>query len=163
MKKLLILLLVFLSCLPVFADTVYEIETSHGIQQVVIPDGYTAVDVLLKISQAYYELNWDYEELSEKAAQLSEDIKSYIEENNQLQADYKALTADYELLVAELKRLSKLTPVSGIIGLGFGYYEAKVYPSLSLGVELYERFSLITSIHLINLKPAIGIGVNYHF
>lgn len=163
MKRLLIFVLLFFCLVPIFADAVYEIETSQGTQQVVIPEGYTEKDVLLAIAKAYYELSWDFDELTIKAQKLSEDIDTYIAENKQLRADYEALIADYKLLTEKLTKLSKVTPVAAIAGIGVGYYGTIIYPTLNLGVELFEKFSMITSIHLIELKPSIGIGINYHF
>lgn len=163
MKKLLIFLIIFFCCIPVFADTIYEIETSRGIQQVVVPDGYTEKDVMLTIAKAYYELNWDFEDLTAKSQVLIEDLNKYIADNKQLRSDYDILRSQYEELILKFEQLSRLTPLAGIAGVGFGYYKDTVYPSINIGVELYERFSLITSIHLIDLQPAIGIGINYHF
>lgn len=163
MRKLLIFILMALCCFPVFADTIYEIETSHGPQQIVIPDGYTDKDVLLIIAKAYYELSWDFDELTEKSQKLAEDVEVYLEENKKLQVQYEELTLSYQELVDKMSELTKRTPVAAIAGLGFGYYSKEPYFSVNLGVELFEKFSLITSLHLIDMQPAIGIGVNYHF
>lgn len=158
MKKLaLILFLVFIGIFSCFSQEIYTVQTSHGEQQVVIPDGYTAVDVLLTLAKSYYELSWDYDELSEKVEKLTADTEVYIQENQELRTKYQDLIDDYKLLTTKLEQLSKTTVIRALGGIGAVYSPGAFSPSLYIGAELFERFSLMTSIGWLNNKLSIGL------
>ena len=160
MKKIIIILfLVFISIFTCFSQEIYTVQTSHGDQQVIIPDGYTAKDILLTIAQAYYELSWDYDELSEKTGKLTADIEAYIIENQELRTKYQDLVADYQVLTDKLSQLAKVTPLRALGGIGLIYSPGIYSPSLYLGAEIYERFGLMTSVGW--LKDSLSIGLAF--
>ena len=163
MKKILIFAILLLFSAALFADTVYEIETSKGIQKVVVPEGYTELEVLLEVSKAYYELSYDFDELTEKAETLTKDVETYIQENQKLRTEYQQLDSDYQAIVEKLTKTSKPTIFKGLVGAGVGYYQTNIYPVLNLGAELFERFSLVTSLGFLNGYILTQVGLNVTF
>lgn len=159
MKKLFLVVLILLSCLALFAETTYVVETSRGEQKVIIPDGYTEKDVLLIIAQKYYELNYSFDDLTEKANKLAKDTEEYIEENKKLRENYDTLIANYSTVVTKLENLSKTTFLKGLAGAGIKYVDKAFLAEIHLGAELFERLSIITSIGVLN--SALTVGFNF--
>lgn len=152
-------MLVVLSCFALFAETVYTVETSRGEQKVVIPDGYTEKDVLLIIAQKYYELNYSFEDLTEKTNKLTADVEEYIEENKKLRDNYDTVIANYSTVVTKLESLSKTTFLKGLAGAGIKYVDKSFLAEIHLGAELFERLSIITSVGVLN--SALTVGLNF--
>ena len=108
MKKLIVFILVMMLAVPVFA-TSYEIMTDRGKQEVVVPDGYDPLDVLLIIAQNYYNLNYKYEEIVIDYEKLTDKANSYIEANNQLRANLKTFPRHLKICQKNTQRLQGLT------------------------------------------------------
>ena len=154
MKKLIVFILVMMLAVPVFA-TSYEIMTDKGKQEVVVPDGYDPLDVLLIIAQNYYNLNYKYEEIVIDYEKLTDKANSYIEANNQLRANYCALESKFEDLSKAFENLSKeyskatrTDPIKSQVGFQLGYnpFVQKLNIGMTYGAVLMEKVNLLSSI-----------------
>ena len=154
MKKLIVFILVMMLAVPVFA-TSYEIMTDKGKQEVVVPDGYDPLDVLLIIAQNYYNLNYKYEEIVIDYEKLTDKANSYIEANNQLRANYCALESKFEDLSKAFENLSKeyskatkIDLIKSQVGFQLGYnpFVQKLNIGITYGAVLMEKVNLLSSI-----------------
>lgn len=154
MKKLIVFILVMMLAVPVFA-TSYEIMTDKGKQEVVVPDGYDPLDVLLIIAQNYYNLNYKYEEIVIDYEKLTDKANSYIEANNQLRANYCALESKFEDLSKAFENLSKEYSkatrsdlIKSQVGFQLGYnpFVQKLNIEMTYGAVLMEKVNLLSSI-----------------
>ena len=154
MKKLIVFILVMMLAVPVFA-TSYEIMTDRGKQEVVVPDGYDPLDVLLIIAQNYYNLNYKYEEIVIDYEKLTDKANSYIEANNQLRANYCALESKFEDLSKAFENLSKeyskatrIDLIKSQVGFQLGYnpFVQKLNIGMTYGAVLMEKVNLLSSI-----------------
>ena len=154
MKKLIVFILVMMLAVPVFA-TSYEIMTDRGKQEVVVPDGYDPLDVLLIIAQNYYNLNYKYEEIVVDYEKLTDKANSYIEANNQLRANYCALESKFEDLSKAFENLSKeyskatkIDLIKSQVGFQLGYnpFVQKLNIGMTYGAVLMEKVNLLSSI-----------------
>ena len=154
MKKLIVFILVMMLAVPVFA-TSYEIMTDKGKQEVVVPDGYDPLDVLLIIAQNYYNLNYKYEEIVVDYEKLTDKANSYIEANNQLRANYCALESKFEDLSKAFENLSKeyskatkIDLIKSQVGFQLGYnpFIQKLNIGMTYGAVLMEKVNLLSSI-----------------
>ena len=154
MKKLIVFILVMMLAVPVFA-TSYEIMTDKGKQEVVVPDGYDPLDVLLIIAQNYYNLNYKYEEIVVDYEKLTDKANSYIEANNQLRANYCALESKFEDLSKAFENLSKeyskatkIDLIKSQVGFQLGYnpFVQKLNIGMTYGAVLMEKVNLLSSI-----------------
>ena len=154
MKKLIVFILVMMLAVPVFA-TSYEIMTDRGKQEVVVPDGYDPLDVLLIIAQNYYNLNYKYEEIVIDYEKLTDKVNSYIEANNQLRANYCALESKFEDLSKAFENLSKeyskatkIDLIKSQVGFQLGYnpFVQKLNIGMTYGAVLMEKVNLLSSI-----------------
>lgn len=154
MKKLIVFILVMMLAVPVFA-TSYEIMTDRGKQEVVVPDGYDPLDVLLIIAQNYYNLNYKYEEIVIDYEKLTDKANSYIEANNQLRANYCALESKFEDLSKAFENLSKeyskatkIDLIKSQVGFQLGYnpFIQKLNIGMTYGAVLMEKVNLLSSI-----------------
>ena len=154
MKKLIVFILVMMLAVPVFA-TSYEIMTDKGKQEVVVPDGYDPLDVLLIIAQNYYNLNYKYEEIVIDYEKLTDKANSYIEANNQLRASYCALESKFEDLSKAFENLSKeyskatrIDLIKSQVGFQLGYnpFAQKLNIGMTYGAVLMEKVNLLSSI-----------------
>ena len=154
MKKLIVFILVMMLAVPVFA-TSYEIMTDKGKQEVVVPDGYDPLDVLLIIAQNYYNLNYKYEEIVIDYEKLTDKANSYIEANNQLRANYCALESKFENLSKAFENLSKeyskatkIDLIKSQVGFQLGYnpFVQKLNIGMTYGAVLMEKVNLLSSI-----------------
>ena len=154
MKKLIVFILVMMFAVPVFA-TSYEIMTDKGKQEVVVPDGYDPLDVLLIIAQNYYNLNYKYEEIVIDYEKLTDKANSYIEANNQLRANYCALESKFEDLSKAFENLSKeyskatkIDLIKSQVGFQLGYnpFVQKLNIGMTYGAVLMEKVNLLSSI-----------------
>ena len=154
MKKLIVFILVMMLAVPVFA-TSYEIMTDKGKQEVVVPDGYDPLDVLLIIAQNYYNLNYKYEEIVIDYEKLTDKANSYIEANNQLRANYCALESKFEDLSKAFENLSKeyskatrIDLIKSQVGFQLGYnpFVQKLNIGMTYGAVLMEEVNLLSSI-----------------
>ena len=154
MKKLIVFILVMMLAVPVFA-TSYEIMTDKGKQEVVVPDGYDPLDVLLIIAQNYYNLNYKYEEIVIDYEKLTDKANSYIEANNQLRANYCALENKFEDLSKAFENLSKeyskatrTDLIKSQVGFQLGYnpFVQKLNIGMTYGAVLMEKVNLLSSI-----------------
>ena len=154
MKKLIVFILVMMLAVPVFA-TSYEIMTDRGKQEVVVPDGYEPLDVLLIIAQNYYNLNYKYEEIVIDYEKLTDKANSYIEANNQLRANYCVLESKFEDLSKAFENLSKeyskatkIDLIKSQVGFQLGYnpFVQKLNIGMTYGAVLMEKVNLLSSI-----------------
>ena len=154
MKKLIVFILAMMLAVPVFA-TSYEIMTDKGKQEVVVPDGYDPLDVLLIIAQNYYNLNYKYEEIVIDYEKLTDKANSYIEANNQLRANYCALESKFEDLSKAFENLSKeyskatkIDLIKSQVGFQLGYnpFVQKLNIGITYGAVLMEKVNLLSSI-----------------
>ena len=154
MKKLIVFILVMMLAVPVFA-TSYEIMTDKGKQEVVVPDGYDPLDVLLIIAQNYYNLNYKYEEIVIDYEKLTDKANSYIEANNQLRANYCALESKFEDLSKafenqskEYSKATKIDLIKSQVGFQLGYnpFVQKLNIGMTYGAVLMEKVNLLSSI-----------------
>ena len=154
MKKLIVFILAMMLAVPVFA-TSYEIMTDKGKQEVVVPDGYDPLDVLLIIAQNYYNLNYKYEEIVIDYEKLTDKANSYIEANNQLRANYCALESKFEDLSKAFENLSKeyskatkIDLIKSQVGFQLGYnpFVQKLNIGMTYGAVLMEKVNLLSSI-----------------
>lgn len=101
MKRLLCIIMVLLALFnTVYASQTFELETKYGIKTVVIPDGYTAEEVLCQVAKAYYELNEEHKILIVEYQELSDEVKEYIKSNEELRTEYINLLEKYQNLVS---------------------------------------------------------------
>ena len=149
-----VVILVRMLAVPVLA-TSYEIMTDKGKQEVVVPDGYDPLDVLLIIAQNYYNLNYKYEEIVIDYEKLTDKANSYIEANNQLRANYCALESKFEDLSKAFENLSKeyskatkIDLIKSQVGFQLGYnpFVQKLNIGVTYGAVLMEKVNLLSSI-----------------
>ena len=172
MKKLIIFILVMMLAVPVFA-TSYEIMTDRGKQEVVVPDGYDPLDVLLIIAQNYYNLNYKYEEIVIDYEKLTDKANSYIEANNQLRANYCALESKFEDLSKAFENLSKeyskatrIDLIKSQIGFQLGYnpFVQKLNIGMTYGAVLMEKVNLLSSINAeLGDSPSMSVSLGLLF
>ena len=172
MKKLIVFILVMMLAVPVFA-TSYEIMTDKGKQEVVVPDGYDPLDVLLIIAQNYYNLNYKYEEIVIDYEKLTDKANSYIEANNQLRANYCALESKFEDLSKAFENLSKeyskatkIDLIKSQVGFQLGYnpFVQKLNIGMTYGAVLMEKVNLLSSINAeLADPPSISVSLGLLF
>ena len=172
MKKLIVFILVMMLAVPVFA-TSYEIMTDKGKQEVVVPDGYDPLDVLLIIAQNYYNLNYKYEEIVIDYEKLTDKANSYIEANNQLRANYYALESKFEDLSKAFENLSKeyskatkIDLIKSQVGFQLGYnpFVQKLNIGMTYGAVLMEKVNLLSSIVAeLGDSPSMSVSVGLLF
>lgn len=166
MKKIIVILMVLIASLSAFASVTYEIETKYGTRTVVVPDGYTAEDVLLIVAKNYYELNEDYESLQQSAKELAETAESYISANAELRTSYDKLVSDYEILTDKLNTLSKLKPITYFVfgNVLFNFDSVIDGAELDLGLSFFESISIKMGISFRNTsKIGLSLGIGYLF
>lgn len=101
MKRIFCIIIAMLALTSVvYASQTFEIETNYGVKTVIIPDGYTAEEVLCQVAKAYYELNEEHKVLITQYEDLSEEVKGYIKSNEELRTEYSHLKEQYQTLVA---------------------------------------------------------------
>ena len=172
MKKLIVFILVMMLAVPVFA-TSYEIMTDKGKQEVVVPDGYDPLDVLLIIAQNYYNLNYKYEEIVIDYEKLTDKANSYIEANNQLRANYCALESKFEDLSKAFENLSKeyskatkIDLIKSQVGFQLGYnpFVQKLNIGMTYGAVLMEKVNLLSSINAeLGDPPSMSVSLGLLF
>ena len=172
MKKLIVFILVMLLAVPVFA-TSYEIMTDKGKHEVVVPDGYDPLDVLLIIAQNYYNLNYKYEEIVIDYEKLTDKANSYIEANNQLRANYCALESKFEDLSKAFENLSKeyskatkIDLIKPQVGFQLGYnpFVQKLNIGMTYGAVLMEKVNLLSSINAeLGDSPSMSVSLGLLF
>lgn len=159
MKKLVIGLLLLCMTAFCFADTVYEIDTEYGKEQVIIPDGYTAEEVLLIVAKNYYELNHEHTELEESVEKLNDTINDYIEQNRSLREKYTNILVKYDNLVKEIEGYGRLSNFKGYVGGSFTYDFKETYGfGISAGMFLFNETLLTVGV---NFPFSIGVGVGF--
>lgn len=159
MKKIVIGLL--LLCIASFclADTVYEIDTKYGKEQVVIPEGYTEKDVLLIVAKNYYELNYEHTELEESVEKLNSTIETYIEQNRELRNKYTDILVKYDNLVKEIESYGRLSNFKGYLGGSFTYDFKETYGfGITAGMFLFNKTLISISI---NSPFTVGVSVGF--
>ena len=172
MKKLIVFILVMMLAVPVFA-TSYDIMTDRGKQEVVVPDGYDPLDVLLIIAQNYYNLNYKYEEIVIDYEKLTDKANSYIEANNQLRANYCALESKFEDLSKAFENLSKeyskatkIDLIKSQVGFQLGYnpFVQKLNIGMTYGAVLMEKVNLLSSINAeLGDSPSMSVSLGLLF
>lgn len=159
MKKFIIGLLLLCVASFCFADTVYEIDTKYGKEQVIIPDGYTEKDVLLIIAKNYYELNYEHTELEESVEKLNTTIETYIEQNKDLRDKYSNLIIKYDDLVKEIESYGKWSNFQGFVGGSFTYDFKDTYGfGVTAGMFLFNKTLISISV---NSPFTVGVSVGF--
>ena len=159
MKKLVIGLLLLCVAAFCFADTTYEIDTKYGKEQVVIPDGYTAEEVLLIVAKNYYELNYEHTELEESVEKLNATIDNYIEQNRELRERHNALIVKYDNLVKEIESYGRLSNFKGYVGGTFTYDFKDTYGGgITAGMFLFNKTLLSVSVYF---PFIVGVSVGF--
>jgi hypothetical protein len=144
-KRLTIIILSLLMCVGTVCaeDTVYTVETSKGIYDVVVPEGMTDKDVLLEIAKAYYELDFKYDELDKSSKELANEVKSYVAENQALRDKYSSLDSKYQALIANYKKYTKPKSIVGLLGADLNFVGTLPQQvSMSLGAVLLGKVGI---------------------
>lgn len=143
MKKVLLVCLILFITFGLFA-TSYTVETKYGEKEVVVPEGYSELDVLLIIAKNYYELYEESQELQDKVTELNGSINSYVSENQTLRTNYTNLTELYSDLIAKYEVLSKVDVLKGYVGGGlkYSYNTTMAGFNVELGAFLFEKVLL---------------------
>lgn len=167
MKKLILITLLMLGVLcSLMAETVYTIDTDYGQEQVIIPDGYTDTEVLLKIAKAYYELNRDYKDLRTETEELTLASETYIKDNQILRAKYQDLILDYEVLVKKLEQKNLLNWLKGYAGIRYTpSFKDKPGFGLSLGALVFNKILISASADyfMFDNTASLSIGAGLFF
>ena len=151
------LLLCLVGCL--WAATTFDIDTKYGKEQVVIPDGYTAEEVLLIVAKNYYELNHEHEELLIKAEELNNSLAEYVELNKSLREKYDALILDYDSLVKKVESYGRWSNFKGFVNGSVTYNFKDTYGfGISAGMFLFNKTLLTIGV---NFPFSIGVGVGF--
>lgn len=140
MKKFLLVCILLFITFGIFAET-YTVETKYGEKEVVVPEGYSELDVLLIIAKNYYELHEENKDLQDKVTKLKGSIDSYVMENQTLRAEYTSLYELYTDLVAKYQALSKVDVLKGYVGGGlkYSYNTTMAGFNIELGAFLFEK------------------------
>lgn len=155
------LLLLLVGSFSVWAETTYEIETKYGVEQLIIPDGYTVEDVLLIVAKNYYELDHEHDELLSKVDSLESSVKDYIEMNRKLREEYAKIIVDYDKLIKDLEGYARLSNFQGFVGAGGTYDFKKNFGlELELGMLLFNKFLLSVEV---NFPFTLGLSVGFIF
>jgi len=153
------LLLCLAGCL--WADTIYEIDTKYGKEQVVIPDGYTAEDVLIIVAKNYYELNHEHEELLAEVESLNASVNEYIELNRELRERHNALIVKYDNLVIEVEKYGKWSNFKGFVSGSVTYNFKDTYGGgITAGMFLFNKTLLSVSVYF---PFVVGMSVGFVF
>lgn len=159
MKKLVIGLLLLCMATFCFADTTYEIDTKYGKEQVVIPDGYTAEEVLLIVAKNYYELNYEHTELEKSVEGLNATINDYIEQNRSLREKYNSILVKYDNLVKEIESYGRWSNFKGFVSGSVTYNFKDTYGfGISAGMFLFNKTLLTIGV---NFPFSLGVGVGF--
>lgn len=149
---------------PVHASTTYEVETDQGIQQVVIPDGMSEIDVLLYLAKSYYNLYYDYEELKSQADTLTNQVSSYISSNQELRVKYEDLLSSYEELSSLYKKSLKPQTLKASIGanIDFNLPLNLSRVNLTAGAFLFEKFNIFAIVGYNIIEPhSLNYGIGF--
>lgn len=158
-----VIVVVALTAYPLHASQEYIIDTKYGTEKVIIPDGYSLEDVLLKVATAYYEQNHEYNELQDKVNKLTDSTSLYIEDNKALRTKYNNLVQDYDLLV---KKIESYNNMGGFIRGFAGAHYLRDFNNnsngggINLGVILWNRVMLEAGL---NYPWGMSIGASYVF
>ena len=143
MKKLLCMIMVLLTLTNmVYAGQTFEIDTAYGIKTVVIPDGYTAEEVLCQVAKAYYELNEEHKELIIQYQELSEEVKGYIKSNEDLRTEYFHLQEQYQTLISLQNKDSLMDNSRLYMTVDSSLNNASLSVGTSVGIILLENFMM---------------------
>ena len=143
MKKLLCMIMVLLTLTNmVYAGQTFEIDTAYGIKTVVIPDGYTAEEVLCQVAKAYYELNEEHKELIIQYQELSEEVKGYIKSNEDLRTEYLYLQEQYQTLVSLQNKDSLMDNFRLYMTVDSSLNNTSLSVGTSVGIILLENFMM---------------------
>ena len=136
-----------------------DIDTKYGKEQVVIPDGYTAEEVLLIVAKNYYELNHEHEELLIKAEELNNSLAEYVELNKSLREKYDALILDYDSLVKKVESYGRWSNFKGFVNGSVTYNFKDTYGfGISAGMFLFNKTLLTIGV---NFPFSIVVGVGF--
>ena len=163
LRKVLImtLLMLLVGSFSVWADTTYEIETKYGVEQVIIPDGYTAEEVLLIVAKNYYELNHEHEELLTEVESLNASVKEYIEANRELREKYLKTLNDYDTLVKDLEKYNKWSNFQGFVGGAINYDFKDTYGfGIKAGMFLFNKTLMTIGV---SFPFSVEVGVGFVF
>ncbi len=167
MKKIVLMMLMIISMvsMPLMSDTVYDIDTSYGREQVVIPDGYTEKDVLLVVSRAYYEQTRDLESLREINRELVSESESYISENRELRKKYDLLLENYGTLVEKMSARRRQDVIKAYVGGQYSHYRGRPGGGLSAGAVLFDRLVFTSSVDYLSYGNGLCVsaGVGFMF
>lgn len=159
MRKIVLIVLMALLYTPVFSDITYEINTKYGKEQVVIPDGYTEKDVLLKLAEAYYEQDHDIKELEEEITNLIKASEDYISENKSLRLKYEDLIKDYDVLVNRLNLRNNLNWFKGYIGVQYSPYKGQPGLGATIGSLLFNKVFISATANYYVADSTLGFSI----
>lgn len=158
MKKILILLLLFLTLAPIYSETTYTVETAYGDKTVIVPDGYTEKDVLLIIAKAYYELNEEQKQLTTEYENLKTQLNEYKETNSSLRNLNSELQNNYDSLVKKLETLNSMGVIKGLVGGHLSFFDRVFGGGLDLGLIILDTYMVNISVNY-PLTFSIGLGI----
>lgn len=144
--------------LPIYSETSYTVETTYGDKTVVIPDGYTDIDVLLIIAKAYYELNEEQSQLHNEYEILKTQVNEYKESNASLRNLNSKLQNNYDSLVKKLETLNSMNMVRGVAGGHLTFFNSVSGGGIDLGLIIYDSCLLNISVNY-PLTFNIGLGI----
>lgn len=160
MKKIFILLLLLLTLIPLYSETVYNVETAYGNKTVVIPDGYTDKEVLLIIAKSYYELNEEQKQLTEEYENLKSLLSEYKDINTSLRNLNSELQNNYDSLIKKLETLNSMGIVKGLVGGHLSFFNNVSGGGLDLGIILFDTYMLNVGV---NYPLSFSVGVSILF
>lgn len=158
MKKILILLLLFLTLAPIYSETTYTVETAYGNKTVIVPDGYTEKDVLLIIAKAYYELNEEQKQLITEYENLKTQLNEYKETNTSLRNLNSELQNNYDSLVKKLETLNSMGVIKGLVGGHLSFFNSVSGGGIDLGLIISDTYMVNISVNY-PLTFSIGLGI----
>lgn len=133
--------LLFLSSLAVSQE--FLIETSRGIQRVVVPANMTIEDAYLTMAQLYLEERFDHEETLSSVESLTQSVEEYVAEVQKLNEEVDNLQSDNATLISMLEESNKTDNMSilGSISLGT-QQDRSYYGQAAFGVLLFEQWTV---------------------
>lgn len=143
--------------MPLFADTVYTIDTDYGEKTVVVPDGYTETDVLLAIAKSYYELNEEDKILKDKIDTLTTQVSTYVDENKFLRERNSLLQENYNQLVQKQKTQNSMGFVRGFATGHLSFVREVTGGGLDVGVIFGDSLIIKVGVEY-PLEFNVGVG-----
>lgn len=158
MKKVFLLLFLLVSSL-VYSDQTFFLETSKGVQKVVIPEGTSTIDAFKDMSLLYLEERFAHEKTIEKTIEETNKLIKEIDDFVILVEDYESKQTDlqekYDNLIKEYESADNLFSPLFLIGIKSNFIDSE--KSLKFSSGLLFKKSLIGTI---DLYYPLGIGLS---